>query len=607
MKKLQPTPQTLNQLYRLITSGQSVRALPYLQQLATHNQADVNVLHLLGLAYASQGNQQQAKSSFTRALEINFQQPEIHNSYANFLKSIGEIEQARTHYQSSIEVAPSFQDGWRNLAILEYSLTEYKAALKHATRAQRLSPGNPSTLTLIGNIYRKTDRPEEALECFEKALSVKPGHVTAIYGKAQALSELERNDEALPLLEQALALRPDSAEIQYSLALTLLNLGHYQRAEKCLSKLLASHPLYLEGHRTLNEIYWQQGKAADFGQSYLNIPSPQRSDVKVAIAQVEDLLSADRPEEAANQLEANWKDSSDPRIIFLRARVTEALDGTKKAQPLYERAYTSYPELSVAKQFFISLIRTGQFDRCETEIAEYLQQAPEDQLLWALLGTCWKMLADERYRWLTKDNAFIRPYQIPTPPGFGSQSEFLAELRSTLLRLHNLKSQPLNQSVRAGIQTPGRLLYKRDPVIQALGVSLKEVISEYIAEMPEETNHPLLGRRSDNFRFSGSWSVLLKSGGHHVSHVHPQGWISSAFYAAVPGSIESDSPQGGDIYFGQSPYELGDSDAIEKSVTPKPGMLVLFPSFTWHGTVPLAETEMQERITAPFDVVPRQD
>jgi len=37
-------------------------------------------------------------------------------------------------------------------------------------------------------------------------------------------------------------------------------------------------------------------------------------------------------------------------------------------------------------------------------------------------------------------------------------------------------------------------------------------------------------------------------------------------------------------------------------VKPKPGMLVLFPSYFWHGTVPFEDGG--RRLTAAFDVVP---
>ena len=62
-------------------------------------------------------------------------------------------------------------------------------------------------------------------------------------------------------------------------------------------------------------------------------------------------------------------------------------------------------------------------------------------------------------------------------------------------------------------------------------------VNEYIAAMPRDDTHPLLSRNTGRFRFSGSWSVKLSPAGFHVNHVHPQGWISSAFYVTLPHSL----------------------------------------------------------------------
>ena len=94
------------------------------------------------------------------------------------------------------------------------------------------------------------------------------------------------------------------------------------------------------------------------------------------------------------------------------------------------------------------------------------------------------------------------------------------------------------------------------------------------------------------------WSVKLRSGGYHVDHAHPQGWLSSACY------LETVKPNGkeGWIRFGQPGVKTHPALEAEHFIEPKPGMLVLFPSYMWHGTVPF--TGDQTRLTFAFDLVP---
>jgi len=100
----------------------------------------------------------------------------------------------------------------------------------------------------------------------------------------------------------------------------------------------------------------------------------------------------------------------------------------------------------------------------------------------------------------------------------------------------------------------------------------------------------------------GCWSVRLVKGGSHVNHIHPEGWISSAFYVVVPPSVRAESnSEAGWITFG-APYFPVEGLAPERSVCPKPGRLVLFPSYMWHGVN--AFTDEAERISVAFDLVP---
>ena len=94
-----------------------------------------------------------------------------------------------------------------------------------------------------------------------------------------------------------------------------------------------------------------------------------------------------------------------------------------------------------------------------------------------------------------------------------------------------------------------------------------------------------------------SWSCLLRPNGFHTNHIHPTGWISSAFYADVPAVVDNDQTREGWFKLGESSLGLGASDKPER------GMLVLFPSYFWHGTVPFGGSST--RLTVAFDVVPK--
>ena len=109
----------------------------------------------------------------------------------------------------------------------------------------------------------------------------------------------------------------------------------------------------------------------------------------------------------------------------------------------------------------------------------------------------------------------------------------------------------------------------------------------------------MLGRDRARFRFTDSWSVRLVDGGFHVSHFHPQGTLSSAFYVTVPQDPRQ-SKHSGWLTIGEPPESLRTGLAPLQMIEPKPGRLALFPSFMWHGTRAFPKGE---RMSMAFDTV----
>jgi hypothetical protein len=131
---------------------------------------------------------------------------------------------------------------------------------------------------------------------------------------------------------------------------------------------------------------------------------------------------------------------------------------------------------------------------------------------------------------------------------------------------------------------------------------IDEAVARYIAELGDGPDHPLLSRRSKSFRYSGSWSSRLQDSGFHVNHFHPDGWISSCYYVSLPEVVADGTGKQGWIKFGEPALDLVLKHPVRRTIQPRPGRLVLFPSYIWHGTVPFHEKTA--RTTIAFDIVP---
>lgn len=127
-----------------------------------------------------------------------------------------------------------------------------------------------------------------------------------------------------------------------------------------------------------------------------------------------------------------------------------------------------------------------------------------------------------------------------------------------------------------------------------------QAVQAYAAALPPlEPYHPLAAGRADPVLFAGSWSVLLRPGGHHSPHTHTRGWLSSALHIALPETSEPQDEQAGWTAFGTPPSELGLDLQPTRTIRPAAGHVILFPSTTWHRTMPFGEGQ---RLSIAFDV-----
>jgi tetratricopeptide (TPR) repeat protein len=246
-----------------------------------------------------------------------------------------------------------------------------------------------------------------------------------------------------------------------------------------------------------------------------------------------------------------------------------------------------------------TLQRLGRAEEARAEIVIVRRAHPQMQLAITQEATALKQLGDPKYGWLCNYERHVQVYDIEAPEGFASVAEFNATLGAYLRGLIGKSEHPLGQSLLGGSQTPSNLVFRDDPLLRTYFAALSAPIQTYIDALGDDREHPLEMRKAKRHALSGCWSVMLRPGGYHVNHTHPNGWISSSYYVSVPASV-NESSQEGWIKFGEPRWPIP-GVGVERVVQPKEGRVVLFPSYMWHGTIPFSSGE---RLTAPFDVVP---
>ncbi|RYZ08560.1 MAG: tetratricopeptide repeat protein [Myxococcales bacterium] len=99
-----------------------------------------------------------------------------------------------------------------------------------------------------------------------------------------------------------------------------------------------------------------------------------------------------------------------------------------------------------------------------------------------------------------------------------------------------------------------------------------------------------------------SWFAVLDREGQLEPHVHYESYVSAVYYAAVPKEMRG-GPQAGYFELSGGPQAFPCRLVREpRAVRPREGLLLVFPSYFYHRTLPFQANE--PRISIAFDAVP---
>jgi len=105
-----------------------------------------------------------------------------------------------------------------------------------------LVPNHVEMWLARGVALRQNGRAEEALECYERLLTLDPHHVIGWRSKGVAYANLDRLAEAKQCYERALILDPSDPGTWNSIGVLHVRLGDPQEAKRCYEKGLALNP-----------------------------------------------------------------------------------------------------------------------------------------------------------------------------------------------------------------------------------------------------------------------------------------------------------------------------------------------------------------------------
>ncbi|HEY8461662.1 MAG TPA: tetratricopeptide repeat protein [Blastocatellia bacterium] len=147
-----------------ISSARSKQAFKQNLEAATLNPADASAHYQLGLIYQKRGEQEAARASFQRAVEIDSREIDAHYQLGRIARQQGRLDDAIRHFEEVVRLDPSHSQNeiWRETGLVYYDAGQF----------------------------------EDALDMFDKFLDKRPSDAEARYWRGMTLDKLGRESEA---------------------------------------------------------------------------------------------------------------------------------------------------------------------------------------------------------------------------------------------------------------------------------------------------------------------------------------------------------------------------------------------------------------------------
>jgi tetratricopeptide (TPR) repeat protein len=283
-----------------------------------------HMLNVEGTALVQSGNLKQGRRAFEKALEVNPNHAEAINNLAYTYVLEGDLTTALAHYRRAIAIAPTQAETYLNIedihrkagrnqeamdvlaelltarrgviddvaATVAYrrgvnvlALGDTTASLAYLEDGVRQDPNLLGAWLNLATMYRKTSRPQDAVEATTRAVVIAPDAQAVQVAHGTALSKVGRWEEATRAFQQGVAIGPPSAELYFRLGSCLRHVSKNTEAEQYLIAANKGQPHH-GALWELGQLYEQDDRIDDALTAYqalVRVGAPQTADARQRI------------------------------------------------------------------------------------------------------------------------------------------------------------------------------------------------------------------------------------------------------------------------------------------------------------------------------------
>jgi thioredoxin-like negative regulator of GroEL len=381
----------------------------------------------------------------------------------------------------------------------------------------------------------------------------------------------EKRPIFIDLARKATALRPDIVKNWERLAFVLLETGEYEEAIAVLVDGVSRFPSEPKLHLMLADAY-DRTHRLDRAHEVLHLTPVVPTDDRTTTIYHYELLMKTKAVTDAGQIAIDTLalDPTNTTALRILGKVSRKKGNPEIMLPICQAALQRQPGHSQARY----------------ELA----------FAFTILGR------SEEARQLIDLNQFVTVTELVAPQGYTNAAALEAALADEITRNPTLKPDPSHAATRGGLQTMDGLPHAGERAIRDIINLIRLAVDAFETKLNEGLDHPFIKRRPKH-AFLNAWAVVYPGDGRQIAHIHPGSWLTGVYYVSAP------KPSREDLRSGCLVLGALEMDGLNvnppwgiRNINPVPGLLVMFPSYVPHATIPTGSTE--RRICIAFDVEP---
>ncbi len=386
-------------------AGEFEKATDLLSGIVKQGPENREALQLLASSYLRLGKWQEVIELISPLESEPGESPDLAYLLGVALVEDGQVEKGAPLLESSLQHTDSAEVRFTlGRALKEKG--DYFGALKHLERAIELDPTIPSLNATYGTLLRTLTRFDEADEAFLREIAINSGDYEANLFHGLYLYENEQKyDEALACFQRALSARPGDAAARFQMGLVYSYSNRIEEALQMVRGVVEENPDFLDGQVTLTGLYYRLGREGDAERHRIAVERLR------ATQDGQHLIRQGQFSQAVELYERQKRaDPSDPRPYFYQGMaLSQAQDWKGAVGEFKEAARLDPEEPKYAISHANALARTGERELARTAVNS-LGKAPWHEL-------------DPRLSWLLSDTY----YQIGEHDLVLEVLDFLAE------------------------------------------------------------------------------------------------------------------------------------------------------------------------------------